>query len=75
MIPHCVDNRLTDGRKVVSPTLLVRSIPQEHYFSASGTYFCQRMCKFQGLVRPEGLGKPKKLTSSSLEPATFRLVA
>jgi hypothetical protein len=30
----------------------------------------------QGLVRPEGLGKlTKRITSSGLEPDTFRLVA
>jgi hypothetical protein len=29
-------------------------------FSASGTHFCQRMSKPQGLVRPEGLAKLKK---------------
>jgi hypothetical protein len=38
-IPHCLDNRLTDGSKVVSPTHPPRSTPQEHYFSVSGTRF------------------------------------
>jgi hypothetical protein len=39
-IPHCVDNGLTDGGKVVSLTHWPRSTPQKHYFSASGTHFC-----------------------------------
>jgi hypothetical protein len=34
-IPHCLDNRLTDGSEVVS---LIP--PQKLYFSASDTYFC-----------------------------------
>jgi hypothetical protein len=34
--------------------------PQKHYyFYVSGTHFCQRLGKPQGLVRPEGLGKFK----------------
>jgi hypothetical protein len=63
-IPHCLDNRLTDGGK-------------KHYFSASGTHFCYRLRKPQDLVRPEGSRKLKQnsFTSSGLEPATFRLVA
>jgi hypothetical protein len=32
-------------------------LPQKHYFSASGTHFCQRLSETLGLVRPEGLGK------------------
>jgi hypothetical protein len=39
-IPHCLDNRLTDGGKVVSPTHRTRSTPEKHYFSVSGTHFC-----------------------------------
>jgi hypothetical protein len=54
-IPHCLDNRLTDGRIVVSPTYRPLSTPHKH-FSVSGTHFCQRLSKPQGLVRPEGLG-------------------
>jgi hypothetical protein len=56
MIPHCLDNRLTDGGKVVSPTHRQRFIPQKHYMYASHTHFCWRLGKHQGLVRPEGLG-------------------
>jgi hypothetical protein len=40
---HCLDNRLTDGGKVVGLTHRPRSTPQKHYFSASGTHFCFRM--------------------------------
>jgi hypothetical protein len=55
-IPHCLDNRLTDGGKAVSPKHRPRSTPQKHYCSASGTHFCSRLSKPQGLVRLEGLG-------------------
>jgi hypothetical protein len=61
IIPHCRDNRLTDGGKVVSPTHRPRSDRQEHHFSASGTHFCWRLSKRQGPVRPERLGKLKKI--------------
>jgi hypothetical protein len=39
-IPHCLENRLTDGDGVVSPTHRQRSTPQKYYFSTSGTHFC-----------------------------------
>jgi hypothetical protein len=58
-IPHCQDSRLTDGGKVVSPKHPPHSTPQKH-FSVSGTRFCLRLSKPQGLVRSEGLGKLKK---------------
>jgi hypothetical protein len=76
-IPHCLDIRLTAGGKVVSPTHRPRYTPQKHYFSASGTHLCYSLGKPQGLVRLEGIGKLKKnsVTSSSLEPTIFRLVA
>jgi hypothetical protein len=38
-----------------------RSTLQKHYFSASGTPFCQRVSKPQGLVRPEIMGKLIKI--------------
>jgi hypothetical protein len=38
-IPYCLDNRLTYGGEVVSPTHRSRSTPQKH-FSTSGTHFC-----------------------------------
>jgi hypothetical protein len=59
-IPHCLDNLLTDGGKVVRPTHQPHFTPQKHYFSVSGTHFCQRLSEPQGLVWPEGLGKFKK---------------
>jgi hypothetical protein len=53
---HCLDNRLTDGGKVVSPTNQPHFNPQKHYYLyVSGTHFCSRLSKSQGLVRPEGL--------------------
>jgi hypothetical protein len=57
-IPHCIDNRLIDGGKVVSPTHRPHFTPQKHYssFNVSGTHFCQRLSKPQGLVQLEGLG-------------------
>jgi hypothetical protein len=60
----CQDNRLTHGGEVVSLTRRPRSTPQKHYFSASGTNFCYRLSKPQGLVRPEGLRKFKKKNQS-----------
>jgi hypothetical protein len=75
-IPHCLDYWLTDGDKVVSPTHRPRYTPQKHYFSASGNYFCYRLSKSQGLVRPERLGQLKNsLISSRIKPVTFRLAA
>jgi hypothetical protein len=60
-IPHCLDNRLIDGGKVVSLTHPPHFTPQKpYYFYVSGTYFCLSLSKRQGLVRPEGLGKFKK---------------
>jgi hypothetical protein len=59
-IPHCLDSWLTDGGKVVSPTHWLCSTPQKLFYSASGTHFCQRLNKPQGLVWLEGLGKSKK---------------
>jgi hypothetical protein len=35
--------------------------PKKHYFYASGTHFCWRLSKPQGLVRLEGLGKLIKI--------------
>jgi hypothetical protein len=55
-----LDYRLTDGGKVIIPTHRPRSTPQKQYFSISGTHFCQRLSKPQGLLQPEGLGKSKK---------------
>jgi hypothetical protein len=38
-IPHCQENRLTDGGEVVSPAHRPLSTRQKYYFSVSGTYF------------------------------------
>jgi hypothetical protein len=59
-IPHCLDSRLTDGGKVVSSMHWSRSVPQKHYFHASGTYFCYKQSEPQDLVHMERLGKLKK---------------
>jgi hypothetical protein len=59
-ISYSLDNRLTDGGKVVSPTHLPRSAPEKHYFSDTGSHFCWRLSKPQGLVRLEGLGEMEK---------------
>jgi hypothetical protein len=57
-ISHCLDSRLTDGGEV-SPMHQLRCTPLKHYyFYVSGTHFCLRLSKPQGLVRPEGLGDP-----------------
>jgi hypothetical protein len=69
-IPHCLENRLTDGGKVVSPTHRPRSTRQKHYFSGSDTHFCYRLSKT--LVRPEGLGKLKEFIHL-IEPRTRNL--
>jgi hypothetical protein len=59
-ITHCLDNRLTDGGKIVSSTHRPRSTSQKYYFSAPGTHFCYKLSKPQNLVRLEGLSKLKK---------------
>jgi hypothetical protein len=40
-IPHCLDNQLTDGGKVVSLTHRPRFTPQKLNFSTSDTHFFQ----------------------------------
>jgi hypothetical protein len=57
MIPHCLDNRLIDGGKVVSTCRTL--LPTNIFFNVSSTHLCYRLCKPQGQVRPEGLGKFK----------------
>jgi hypothetical protein len=36
-IAYCLDNRLTDGGKFISPKHRPRSTPQKYYFSDSST--------------------------------------
>jgi hypothetical protein len=62
-ISHCLDSRLTDGGKIVSPTYRLRSTPQKHYFFGFGTHFCYRLSKPHGLVRPEGKDNFKQIHS------------
>jgi hypothetical protein len=60
-IPHCLDNRLTDGGKAVNPMHRPHFTPQKHYyFYVSGTHFRSRLSELQGLVRLEGLRKLRK---------------
>jgi hypothetical protein len=71
-IPHCLDNRLKDGSKVVRQLC---SISQKLFFFVSGAHFFQCLKKSQGLERLEGLSKLKNpMTSQGLELVTFRLV-
>jgi hypothetical protein len=60
-IPHCLDNRFTDGGDVVSLKHQPRSTPYKHCSSVSGTHFCSGLIKPQGLVLPEGLIKLKNM--------------
>jgi hypothetical protein len=62
-IPHCLHSRLTNGSEVVGLTHRPRSTPRINLvISVSGTQFCQRLSKLQGLLRLEGLGKLKKFS-------------
>jgi hypothetical protein len=58
-IPHCLDNQLTDSDKAVSPTHWPHFIPQKHFFRFWYSFLI--LSKPQGLVRPEGLGKLRKI--------------
>jgi hypothetical protein len=75
-IPHCLDNLLTDNAKVVSPTHRPHFTPQKHkYFYVSGTHFCYRLSKLQGLVRPKRLGEFKNSPHPVSKLYNFRFVA
>jgi hypothetical protein len=65
-IPHCIDTRLTNGGEVVSLMHPLPPPPPETIFPFSGTYFCYRPSKPQGLVQLEGLGNVKKYITSVL---------
>jgi hypothetical protein len=71
-IPHSLDNWLTNGREVVNLKHRPRFANKKHFFiSLSGSNFCYRLSKCQGLVRPEGLGNLITCNYfSSIEPAT-----
>jgi hypothetical protein len=48
-IPHCLDNRLTDGGKFVSPTHPLHFTPQKHYYCyVSGTHFTSAALSHKG---------------------------
>jgi hypothetical protein len=63
LTPVCIN--LKDARDAILYLVLV----------SSGFYLPSLILKERGLVRPEGLGKFKKIASSGLEPTTFRFVA
>jgi hypothetical protein len=66
-IPHCLDNRLIDGGKVISLTHPPHFTLQKHYyFNPSGIHFCQRLSKPQGLVRVRLFCNLKKNNSSKI---------
>jgi hypothetical protein len=68
-IPHLLDNRLTDGGKVVSLTHQPPSTSQK-------LLFVRGLSKPLGLVRLEGIGISIKFNYlSGLESTIFRLVA
>jgi hypothetical protein len=63
MIPHCLNNQLTDGGKVVRPTHRPRSTPQKHYFSASGAFFLSEAEKILG---PNAAGRIRYIEKNHL---------
>jgi hypothetical protein len=71
IIPHSLDNRLTDGGKFDSPTHRPRSTPQKHYSSASDTHFCYRLSKPYCLVTPEGFAHSRAGIYPSLLSTTW----
>jgi hypothetical protein len=77
-IPHCLDNRLIDGGKVVSPIHTPHFTPQKYYyFYVFGTHFCYRLSKPRGLARPEVLGEFKtaeRISASQNDSALHRLL-
>jgi hypothetical protein len=69
---YFLDNRLTDGGEVVSPTRRPPFTPRK----IPGTHFCCRLSRPQG---HSAAGKirsiEKSMISSGIKPATFWLVA
>jgi hypothetical protein len=71
-IPHCLDNRLSGVREVVWITRRPRSTTQKQFFFLLLVLISvKRLSKLQGLVRPEGLRKLRKLRHSSIENARY----
>jgi hypothetical protein len=58
-MPHYIDNRLIDGRGVVTLTHRPQIAPEKH-FSVSGIHFCSRLSKPQGLIGSRICGKNGK---------------
>jgi hypothetical protein len=56
----------TSQRKSINNNIII--------FNASGTHFCWRLSKPQGLVRPEGLGKFKNSSTWSVNPRMLNLI-
>jgi hypothetical protein len=71
-MPHCLDNRLTDG-KVVSPTQRPHFTPQKHYFSFLVLISATGWVNAGGLVQPEKLGKFKNSPHRVSNPRSFGL--
>jgi hypothetical protein len=58
-IPHCLDNRLTDGGKNVSLTHRLRSTPQKHYVLLLVLISVGGRENSRAINKLEGLGKFK----------------
>jgi hypothetical protein len=71
MVPHYLDNRLTDGGEVVSLTRRLPFIPPGRFLVLISD---RGLVDPRAIVRLVGLGKLKISTPSGLELATFRLV-
>jgi hypothetical protein len=68
--PHCLDNRLTDGCKVVSSKHRPPFTPREDFWYS---FLLEAETTPWALVRLEGWGKLKSpKTLSGIEPATLR---
>jgi hypothetical protein len=73
-ISYCLQNQLIDGHEVVSLTRWPRSAPQKYFLVL--TSVLDRAYPMS-VVRLEGISKLKKkiaMTSSGLEPVSFRFV-
>jgi hypothetical protein len=76
-ITHCLDNRLTDGGKVVSLTHRPQYRRWKYFLLGFDIDLCWRLSKQNGIMLLEESAKliKRSLTSAGLEPATFQLVA
>jgi hypothetical protein len=74
IIPHCLDNQLTDGDEVVSLHVTGRAfppLPQKHFLVLISVLEARVILQLEGLGKLEG----GSTTSSGIEPATFQLAA